>query len=126
VLPKEDDEEEEDTRIVPSDIAARLQTAAQYHPQGIALGLGFGAGVRAGEAAALRWQESAASAPGHDTSRQDTHNTKTQHGGNDPVQVDVHTPGLDIADQLHSAFPRDIKEPTKKRDMQMERLEQLI
>lgn len=57
VLPKEDDEEEEDTRIVPSDIAARLQTAAQYHPQGIALGLGFGAGVRAGEAAALRWQD---------------------------------------------------------------------
>ena len=43
--------------IVPPDLAARLQAVAQYHPMGIAIGVGFGAGLRAGEAAALRWQD---------------------------------------------------------------------
>jgi integrase len=57
VLPEGDDEDEAPTLLVPSDLAERLQTVAQYHPLGIAIGLGLGTGVRAGEAAALRWQD---------------------------------------------------------------------
>lgn len=53
----DDEDEDEISVLVPADLAARLQVAAQRHPMGIAIGLGFGAGVRAGEAAALRWQD---------------------------------------------------------------------
>lgn len=56
-LPKDDDEDEEPSVLVPSDLADRLQAIAQYHPMGIAIGLGLGAGTRAGEATALRWQD---------------------------------------------------------------------
>jgi integrase len=52
-----DDDDDEPSVLVPSDLAARLQAAAQHDPLGIAIGLGLGAGVRAGEAAALRWQD---------------------------------------------------------------------
>lgn len=55
-LPEEDDDEKPSV-IIPPDLAARLQVAAQRHPLGIAVGLGFGAGLRAGEAAALRWKD---------------------------------------------------------------------
>lgn len=43
--------------LVPAELATRLQAAAQYHPYGILIGFGFGAGLRAGEACALRWSD---------------------------------------------------------------------
>lgn len=58
-LPKDedDDTEEESQILIPPNLIERLQVAAQFHPMGVAIGLGFGAGTRAGEVAALRWQD---------------------------------------------------------------------
>jgi integrase len=43
--------------LVPFDLATRLQAAAQHHPYGMLIGFGFGAGLRAGEACAVRWSD---------------------------------------------------------------------
>lgn len=53
-LPRADDKPK---LLAPFELATRLQAAAQQHPYGILIGFGFGAGLRAGEACAVRWSD---------------------------------------------------------------------
>jgi integrase len=53
-LPRPDDKPK---LLVPFDLATRLQAVAQHHPYGMLIGFGFGAGLRAGEACAIRWSD---------------------------------------------------------------------